>query len=166
MLNREDWKKGCRTGPLACEKRLEGLDALVARVRRSASDLIVLWKPWPISGNVLLLRKRNKNGRKMATDAAVSPQGQAGITFPRMACCFAIRDSSPCRARRIIAASWFSSKTPVLGSGLQFDELIGRGHDEVHVHIGAGIFLVAEIEQRFAIHDSNAYCGDKVIQRG
>ncbi len=57
-------------------------------------------------------------------------------------------------------------KNPVLGSGLQFDELIGRGHDEVHVHICAGIFLVAEIEQRFAIHDSNAYCGDKVIQRG
>src|SRR5271165_2530 len=50
-----------------------------------------------------------------------------------------------------------------LGGGLELDESAGTGHDDVHVDVGARVFVVAEVEHGFAGDDADAgggYRGD------
>jgi hypothetical protein len=53
----------------------------------------------------------------------------------------------------------------VLGGGLHLDEPAGAGHDDVHVHARAGIFVVAEIQHGDAVHQAHAGGGDEIEDR-
>src|SRR5260370_21640952 len=53
----------------------------------------------------------------------------------------------------------------VLSGGLHFDEFVAGGHDEIHVHVGARVFFVAEIEQNFSFHNSHTDCVNEIFQR-
>src|SRR2546423_4033168 len=45
-------------------------------------------------------------------------------------------------------------KDLVLRRGLEFDHLSSRRHYKIHIHIGAGVFFVAEIQQHLSIYNS------------
>src|SRR3990167_2937911 len=47
-------------------------------------------------------------------------------------------------------------KGGAFGGGLDFDQAAGAGHYDVHVHLGAGVFFVGEVEQRYAFNQANA----------
>src|SRR5271168_819210 len=53
----------------------------------------------------------------------------------------------------------------MLGGGLQFDNLVAGGHDEVHVDVGARIFFVVEIEKNFAVDDAHADRRYEILDR-
>ncbi len=44
----------------------------------------------------------------------------------------------------------------VFGAGLNFDEFSAGGVGDVHVHLGAGIVVVIEIEEDFAVDEADA----------
>ena len=52
-----------------------------------------------------------------------------------------------------------------LGGALHFDEAAVGGLDDVHVHFGARVFVVREVEQRRAVDDADARRGDVVGDR-
>src|SRR5262245_14575955 len=54
----------------------------------------------------------------------------------------------------------------LLGRPLHLDELAGAGHDDVHVHLGARVFDVVQVQHRLALHDADADRGDAVADRG
>src|SRR5690349_5431307 len=43
--------------------------------------------------------------------------------------------------------------------------MAAAGHDHVHVHFGARVFFVGEIEQGAVVHNSHARCRDSINQR-
>ena len=49
-----------------------------------------------------------------------------------------------------------------LGGALHLDEQAAAGLDDVHVHVGAGVLVVGEVEQRLAADDADAGGGDEV----
>src|SRR6202158_1848565 len=53
----------------------------------------------------------------------------------------------------------------MLRCGLQFDNFVACGHDEVHVHIGARVFFVIKTEKTFAIHNAYANRRNKILDR-
>ena len=52
-----------------------------------------------------------------------------------------------------------------LGSGLGFDQAAIGEHDDVHVNVGAGVFLVGEVEQDVTVDDADRGGGDHLAQR-
>src|SRR5580692_585440 len=54
----------------------------------------------------------------------------------------------------------------VLGGGLQFDDFVAGGHDEIHVNVGPGIFFVVEVEKDLAVDDADADGGDEILDGG
>src|SRR5262245_21341907 len=54
----------------------------------------------------------------------------------------------------------------LLGRPLHFDELTVAGHDDVHVHLGARVLDVVQVEHRLALNDADADRGDAVAERG
>ena len=48
---------------------------------------------------------------------------------------------------------------------LHLDEPAVAGLDDVHVHVGAGVVVVGEVEQRLAVDDADAGGGDVVDER-
>src|SRR2546428_8955363 len=53
----------------------------------------------------------------------------------------------------------------LLGRALYLHELAAAGHDDVHVHLGARVLGVAEVEHRLPLHDADADRGDAVTHR-
>src|SRR5437016_14431841 len=53
----------------------------------------------------------------------------------------------------------------LLGRTLHLHELAAAGHDDVHVHLGARVLGVAEVEHRLPLDDADAYRGDVVADR-
>src|ERR1019366_4739353 len=53
----------------------------------------------------------------------------------------------------------------VLRRRLHFDNLLAAGNDQVHVHVGARVFFVTEIEHDLAVHDADAGGGHVVANR-
>src|SRR5881392_4346660 len=53
----------------------------------------------------------------------------------------------------------------LLGGALHLHELAAAGHDDVHVHLGARVLGVAEVEHRLALDDADADRGDVVADR-
>src|SRR2546426_5024416 len=47
---------------------------------------------------------------------------------------------------------------------LYLHECTVTGHDDVHVHLGLGVFRVIEVEQRLAFDDPNGHCGHRAGQ--
>src|SRR5437867_13180285 len=54
----------------------------------------------------------------------------------------------------------------LLGRALHLHELAAAGHDDVHVHLGARVLGVAEVEHRLPPDDADADRGDAVTDRG
>src|SRR5207249_3951028 len=54
----------------------------------------------------------------------------------------------------------------LLGRALHLHELAAAGHDDVHVHLGARVLGVAEVEHRLPLDDADADRGDAVTDRG
>src|SRR5256712_22653 len=54
----------------------------------------------------------------------------------------------------------------LLGRALYLHELAAAGHDDVHVHLGARVLGVAEVEHRLPLDDADADRGDAVTDRG
>ena len=52
----------------------------------------------------------------------------------------------------------------LLGSGLGLDETAVGQHDYIHVDVGAGVLLVAEVEEGVAVDDADAGGGDHLAQ--
>src|SRR5437867_4189372 len=53
-------------------------------------------------------------------------------------------------------------KRTLLGTGLDLDDFLAAGEDQVHVHFGARIFLISEVKQNFAVHNAHAGGTDKI----
>src|SRR5262245_60304307 len=53
----------------------------------------------------------------------------------------------------------------LLGGALHLDELARAGHDDVHVHLGARILGIVQIEHGLAVDDADADGGDAVADR-
>jgi hypothetical protein len=53
----------------------------------------------------------------------------------------------------------------VLGGSLHFDQFGAGRHDEVHIHVGARVLLIAEIQQNFSVDNSHAHGGYKILKR-
>ena len=51
------------------------------------------------------------------------------------------------------------------GRSLHLDEPAVAGLDDVHVHVGARVVVVGEVEQRLAVDDADAGGGDVVGKR-
>src|SRR5262245_43982396 len=54
----------------------------------------------------------------------------------------------------------------LLGCPLHLDELARAGHDDVHVHLGARVLDVVQVEHCLALNDADADRGDAVADRG
>src|SRR6266849_9750863 len=54
----------------------------------------------------------------------------------------------------------------LLGRALHLHELAAAGHDDVHVHLGARVLGIAEVEDGLAFHDPDAHRGDTVAKDG
>ncbi len=52
----------------------------------------------------------------------------------------------------------------VFRRGLEFNELARRGHYDIHVHIGAGVFFVTQVEQGMTVNNPHAHCSHRVAQ--
>ena len=52
----------------------------------------------------------------------------------------------------------------LFGGRLGFDEAAGGQHDDVHVDRGAGVFFVAEVEQRGSVDDSDGGGGNHLFE--
>ena len=59
-----------------------------------------------------------------------------------------------------------AGEAALLGGGLGLDKAAVLGHNDIHVHIGRGILLVAKIEQRRAADDANRGGGYQLPERG
>src|SRR4051812_8334629 len=59
----------------------------------------------------------------------------------------------------------FAVEGLAFGGSLHLDESAVAGLDDVHVHLGAGIVFVGEIEQRLAVDDADADGGDRILER-
>src|SRR5881396_3977379 len=54
----------------------------------------------------------------------------------------------------------------LLGRTLHLHELAAAGHDDVHVHLGARVLGVAEVEHRLALDDAHTDRGHAIADRG
>jgi len=54
-------------------------------------------------------------------------------------------------------------KARVFAGALHFDEVLRILHHDVHVDVGGGIFDIAEVAKRVAIHDAYGNGGDAVL---
>src|SRR5215467_3321671 len=54
----------------------------------------------------------------------------------------------------------------LLGRPLHLDELARAGHHDVHIHLGARVLDVVQVEHRLALDDADADRGDAVADRG
>ena len=69
-------------------------------------------------------------------------------------------DSGPCQIEHCIQR--LLVERCAFGCALDFDELAGARHDDVHIHLSAVVFLVVEIQDRTAVDNTNADCRDAV----
>ena len=69
----------------------------------------------------------------------------------------AARSTSPSRSA--------AAEGLALGGSLHLDELPASRHDDVEVDLGAGVLLVAEIETRVSVHETDADGGNRVGQQ-
>ena len=54
----------------------------------------------------------------------------------------------------------------LLRGALHLDELAGAGHDDVHVHLGARVLDVVQVEHGLALDDADADRAHAVSDRG
>src|ERR1041384_7033173 len=52
-----------------------------------------------------------------------------------------------------------------LGSALHLDEFSRAGHDKIHIHVGAAVFIVTEIQKDLAFDNADAHRGDGIFER-
>ena len=71
----------------------------------------------------------------------------------------------PRSARVVIASSSSREKVAPLTGALDLGQAATAGGDDVHVHLGAGVLVVGEIEQDLAIDHAHRDGGDGVPQR-
>src|SRR5262245_28472714 len=53
-----------------------------------------------------------------------------------------------------------------LARALHLDEAALAGHHHVHVHVGAGILDIVEVDARVALHEADRDRSDRVLERG
>ena len=89
----------------------------------------------------------------------------AGSMVPTIVRCSATSSRMPLSPSAIRSSSAWRSKGGALGGALHLDEAAVAGLDDVHVHVGARVFVVGEVEHRHAADDADARRGDVVAGR-
>ena len=81
------------------------------------------------------------------------------------ACCIAIRSKTPLPRQLHHPLKLRIIEGNLLGGGLDFNHLSRAGHYEIHVHFGAGVFVISEIKKNLSVDDPHAGGGNKVAKR-
>ena len=84
---------------------------------------------------------------------------------PTITRCFSMSWRMPRSARSEQPVERFASERNRLGRALDLDEPPIAGLHDVHVHLGARVIFVGQVEQRFAVHDADARRGNVIGQR-